>query len=412
MIGRMQMMSQQEKLPAEFLGGDENAAAGAARVLLVITTILVVFGLTMLYSTSYGVAGMKYFRMQLIWLTLGMGMGGAVFLVGYRRVASWWPVLVGGVLVLLVIALFSKEVNGAHRWIQIRLPGMGRLGIQPSEFAKVILALTTAKYCSDHYRTFHELKRWKGGLLNFAVIVGPVLIGILIGRDFGTTVLASAMVFLTLLAAGLPARWVAFPVGMLGAAFFYIMSCDPMRRARILSFWNPEKDASTIGYQLWNGFLALGAGGWNGVGFMESRMKAHYLPESHTDFILSIVGEELGLIAMVVVMIGYGIFCWSGIRISIHAPTRLGMLLGFGLTIYITLQALINIAVISGSIPTKGMPAPFISYGGRNLLSCMTAVGLLLSIAQETVTPDYNKHILAYLRRKWPFGKTDEENGE
>jgi cell division protein FtsW len=190
------------------------------------------------------------------------------------------------------------------------------------------------------------------------------------------------------------------------------MSQDPMRRARILSFWNPERDASATGYQLWNGFLALGAGGWYGVGFMESRMKARYLPEAHTDFILSIVGEELGLIAIVLVMIAYGVFCWAGIRISINANTRLGMLLGFGLTIYITLQALINVAVISGSMPTKGMPAPFISYGGSNLLTCMTAVGLLLSIALETVSPDYNKHILAYLRRKWPFGSADGINRE
>lgn len=412
MIGRMQMMPPPDKLPAEFLGGSANAAAAAARDLLIITTLLVVFGLTMLYSTSYGVAGMKYFRMQLLWLTLGVGMGTTVFMLGYRRVASWWPFLVGGVLVLLVFALFSKEVNGAHRWIQLRLPGLGRIGIQPSEFTKVILALTTAKYCSDHYRTFHEFKRLKGGVLNFAVIAGPVLLGILIGRDLGTTLLVSAMVFLTLLVAGLPTRWIGVPLALLAGIFFYIMSCDPMRRARILSFWDPEKDATSTGYQLWNGFLALGAGGWHGVGFMESRMKAHYLPESHTDFILSIVGEELGLIAMVAVIIVYLLFCWAGLRISMHSQTRLGMLLGFGLTTYITLQAFINIAVISGSIPTKGMPAPFISYGGSNLLSCMTAVGLLLSIAQETVTPDYNKHIWAYLRRKWPFSKTDEINGE
>ncbi len=412
MIGRMQMMPPQEKLPAEFLGGSESAAISASRVLLIVTTLLVVFGLTMLYSTSYGVAGMKYFRMQLIWLMLGLSVGTTVFLIGYRRVAAMWPILVGIVLVLLVWALFSKEVNGAHRWIQLKIPGLGRVGIQPSEFAKVILALTVAKFCSDYLRTFHELRRKKGGLLHFCVIVGPVLAGILIGKDFGTTVLASAMVFLMLLAAGLPMRWTLFPIGVLSAAFFYIMNCDPMRRARILSFLDPEKYGKDIGYQLWTSFLALGAGGWHGVGFMESRLKARYLPEAHTDFILSIVGEELGLIAMVLVIIAYGVFCWAGIRISIHANTRLGMLLGFGLTMYMTLQAIINIAVITGCLPTKGMPAPFISYGGSNMLSCMTAVGLLLSIAQETVSPDYNKRVLASLRRKWPFGSADGINEE
>ena len=141
-------------------------------------------------------------------------------------------------------------------------------------------------------------------------------------------------------------------------------------------------------------------------------MKAEYLPEAHTDFILAIVGEELGLVAMVLVVIAYAVFCWAGLRISLHASTRLGMLLGFGLTMYMTIQAIINISVISGCLPTKGMPAPFISYGGSNMLSCMTAVGLLLSIAQETVTPDYNKRIWAYLRRKQPFGGAAETSGE
>ena len=407
MIGKMQMMSPQENLPAEFLGNSESAAASAARDLLIVTTLLVVFGLTMLYSTSYGVAGIKYFRVQIIWLVLGMGTGLTVFLMGYRRVAALWPFLILVVLGLLAAALFSPEVNGAHRWIQLRIPGLGKIGIQPSEFSKVILALTVAKYCSDHLRTFHELRRKKGGLLNLCVIVGPVLAGILIGKDFGTTVLASTMVFLMLLAAGLPMRWSFFPLAGLTGAFFYIMTCDPMRRARVLSFLDPEKYAATIGYQLWTSFLALGAGGWCGVGFMESRLKARYLPEAHTDFILAIVAEELGLIAMVIVVILYGAFCWAGIRISLHANTRLGMLLGFGLTMYISLQALINIAVISGCLPTKGMPAPFISYGGSNMLSCMAAVGLLLSIAQETVTPDYNKRVWAFWRRKWPFGKAD-----
>ncbi|MBO5689430.1 MAG: FtsW/RodA/SpoVE family cell cycle protein, partial [Lentisphaeria bacterium] len=138
------MMSPQENLPADFLGNSESAAASAARDLLIVTTLLVVFGLTMLYSTSYGVAGIKYFRMQIIWLVLGMGTGLTVFLMGYRRVAALWPFLILVVLGLLAAALFSPEVNGAHRWIQLRIPGLGKIGIQPSEFSKVILALTVA----------------------------------------------------------------------------------------------------------------------------------------------------------------------------------------------------------------------------------------------------------------------------
>ena len=421
MTGGFDTMPHPEELPAEFSGDGEAAARRAQWVLLLVTAALVMFGLTMLYSTSSmlyapkspsGVMGMKYFRMQLLWLTLGLGSAAAVFLAGYRRVAALWPALAGVVFLLLMAALFSKSINGAHRWLNLRLPGLGTVGIQPSEFAKVVLALMVSKYCSDHLRTFSELRRLKGGLLELMLYAGPVILGILIGRDFGTTVLTSAMVFLILLAAGLPIRWTLLPIGGLTAAFFIIMNFDPMRRARILSFLDPEKFASTIGYQLWTSFLALGAGGWCGVGFMESRMKAEYLPEAHTDFIMAIVGEELGLVTLVLVVIAYGVFCWAGLQISLHAGTRLGMLLGFGLTMYMTIQTIINLGVISGCLPTKGMPAPFISYGGSNMLSCMTAVGLLLSIAQETVTPDYSKRILAHLRRKWPFGRTAETSGE
>lgn len=421
MIDRFGMMPRPEEIRADLSDGSESATASASRDLLIVTSLLIVFGLTMLYSTSStlyapnlpnGVMGMKYFRMQIIWLVLGTISAATVFVAGYRRVASWWPFLLGGVFILLIAALFTKEINGAHRWLNIRLPVLGTVGIQPSEFAKIALALTVSKYCADHLRTFSEFFRKQGGLLELCLYIGPVIAGILAGKDFGTTVLASTMVFLILLAAGLPLGWTLLPVAGLTGAFFVIMNFDPMRRARILSFLDPEKFASTIGYQLWTSFLALGAGGWHGVGFMESRMKAEYLPEAHTDFILAIVGEELGLIALVLVVIAYGIFCWAGLRISLHASTRLGMLLGFGLTMYMTIQAIINIAVISGCLPTKGMPAPFISYGGSNMLSCMTAVGLLLSIAQETMTPDYNKRIWMYLRRKRPFGQSAETSGE
>ena len=421
MIGQFNTMPHPEDLPAELSDGGGAAAASGARILLIVTAVLVVFGLTMLYSTSSmfyapklpsGVMGMKYFRMQLIWLALGSFSAVAVFLAGYRRVAALWPFLLGTVFLLLIAALFTKEINGAHRWLNIRLPGLGTVGIQPSEFAKVALALTVSKYCADHLRTFSELFRKSGGLAQLALYIVPVLFGILAGKDFGTTVLASTMVFLILLAAGLPIRWMLLPVLGLSGAFFVIMNFDPMRRARVLSFLDPERFASTIGYQLWTSFLALGAGGWRGVGFMESRMKAEYLPEAHTDFILAIVGEELGLVALVLVVLAYGVFCWAGLRISLHAGTRLGMLLGFGLTMYMTIQAIINISVISGCLPTKGMPAPFISYGGSNMLSCMTAVGLLLSIAMDSAAPDYNKRIMAYLRRKWPFGRTAGTSGE
>lgn len=375
-----------------------------ARWLLIVVAILTVFGLTMLYSTSYNVAGAKYFQNQLMWVVVGTFGGAAAFFVGYRRVASWSTVWVGMAIVLLLIARFCfPEINGAHRWIRVRIPGMV-LSIQPSELAKLALALFVARYVSDNLRTFSEL-RWKGGLLPLAAVGGGVLLAILIGRDLGTTVLAASMMFLVMLAAGLYLRYLFVPMAFVAVTSVFILFYDRMRLARVTSFMDPEAFAKTTGYQLYNSLLALGSGSWLGIGFMESRLKQRYLPEAHTDFILAIVGEELGLVAMVVLIILYGLFAWFGMRISLNASSRLGMLLGFALTIVVGLQAAINIAVIAGAAPTKGMPAPFISYGGSNMIVCLVGVGLLLSIAADTVHPGYNEEYITRLREKFPFLK-------
>jgi cell division protein FtsW len=153
---------------------------------------------------------------------------------------------------------------------------------------------------------------------------------------------------------------------------------------------HPERTAETTGYQLYISKLALGSGGLFGQGFMCSRMKAKYLPEAHTDFILSVVGEEFGYVGIIAILCAYAYFCYLAYQISLNARNKLGMFLGCGLTTFIALQALINLTVIGGLAPTKGMPAPFISYGGTNLLSCVVAVGILLSIASDTIDENYN----------------------
>ena len=183
----------------------------------------------------------------------------------------------------------------------------------------------------------------------------------------------------------------------------YIVWFDPVRLARITSFLRPEDVQREEGYQLWNSLLALGSGGWFGIGFMESRLKARYLPEAHTDFILAIVGEELGLVAMAGVVLLYLAFTWFGLRIATRATSRLGMLLGFGLTLGISLQAWINLLVVTGTAPTKGMPAPFISYGGSNMMASLIAVGLLVSIAADAAYPCYNERYWELLRGRLSF---------
>lgn len=368
-------------------GNDNNQSLRLALNLITVVTILVAFGLVMLYSASYGRAGVKFFSNQLIWISLGVTGGATCFVIGYRRMAELSVIWMLLSFVALILCLLFKPINGAHRWLQF-----GSFSIQPSEFAKVAVALFVAKYCSDYPWTFSKLKA-KNGLVKLGVFLLPVLFAVLAGRDFGTTILIAITAFVTLVAAGLYLRYLVLPAGFLGMLAAYIYFFDAERMARATSFMHPELVHQGEGYQLWNSLLALGSGNWFGIGFMESRMKAKYLPEAHTDFILAIIGEELGFIAIFAIIMLYSLFCINAIRISLKAYSRLGTLLGFALCCGITLQAVINLLVVSGTAPTKGMPAPFISYGGSNMISCLIAVGLLISIASEAYDPDADKQI-------------------
>ena len=366
---------------------DNSQILRIALNLITIVTILVAFGLVMLYSASYGRAGVKFFSNQLIWTSLGIAGGAACFIIGYRRMAELSIIWMLLSFIALILCLFFKPINGAHRWLQF-----GSFSIQPSEFAKVAVSLFVAKYCSDYPWTFSKLKA-SNGLLKLGFFLLPVLIAVFAGRDYGTTLLIIATAFATLMAAGLYWRYLVIPLSIVGALSFYVYFFDPERLSRATSFLHPELVHKGDGYQLWNGLLALGSGNWFGVGFMESRMKAKYLPEAHTDFILAVIGEELGFIAIFAIIILYSLFCLNAIKISLKAYSRLGTLLGFALCCGITLQAIINLLVVSGSAPTKGMPAPFMSYGGSNMISCIIAVGLLVSIASEAYDAEADKRI-------------------
>ncbi len=385
----------------------QDTSAGAlvsAEWLLLIVALLVMFGLTMLYSASYGVANAKYFRNQLLWVGLGVVSGGAAFVFGYRKVSEFcWPLIIGCFLALLAARFFFPKINGAYRWIRF-----GGFSLQPSEFAKLAVALFTAKYCSDNLRTFGQL--WnRRGLLPLGAICGALIGGVLLGKDLGTTLLISLTCFLTLIVAGLAMWYWIVPIigGTLIGIYIYLF--DAERLSRVTSFLHPESVQETEGYQLWTSLMALGSGDWCGVGFMASRMKAKYLPEAHTDFILAVVGEELGWIGMVCVIIAYTLFTVFAIRIALKAASRQGMLLGFALTMGLAFQAIINLSVVSGSIPTKGMPAPFLSYGGSNMMASLTAVGLLLSIAAEAVDPEYSERILNRIKAHLPWKKRENE---
>lgn len=348
---------------------------GVALLFLVMGLIL--FGVIMLYSTTSSIAGATMLIKQVIWICFGIIAVAFINIVGYRAIIPYAKYLLILTWLLLIVARFCREVNGAYRWIP--LPG-GFGNIQPSELAKITVIIFLAYYIPKNQRQMKfSLKALFYPLFLCAITLGLVILG----KDLGTTILIAAIIWLMLIISGVKLRYLIPPVALLPLLFVWLRFFDKMRWARVTSFLNPEVYQKTIGYQLWFSLLALGSGSWTGLGFTKSRMKAQYLPEAHTDFILAIVGEELGFICLAVLITAYVVFLILSVFISIKAKDKEGMMLGFGASTMIALQAIINIGVVSGAFPTKGMPAPFISYGGSNIIVCLICAGLIISIANS-----------------------------
>lgn len=374
---------------------------------LLIALIITLFGLSVLYSTSFAQAGTGFFYKQLMWTGVGAVVFLFIVLVGHRTLAAFSPLLLAGLFILLLIPLIQhRGINGAYRWIV--LPHGIR--IQPSEFAKVIMVLFWGDYLARHTRDL-ETRPWSVAwriYISMFAVCGLIFAG----KDMGTTALVALVFFSLLFVGGM--RWyytILFPAG--GVLAFALIGYSSVqnflartglmpayRLGRIISYTNPELYAEKEGYQLWFSQLALGSGKWFGLGFTESRLKLKYLPEAHTDFILSIVGEELGFVFILAVMVAYVLLVFTGFLIAHKARTRQGMLLAFGMSAFIGLQAFINIGVICGALPTKGMPAPMISYGGSSLISCMAAVAVVFSVALDTSYPDYPVKLWRKFTRK------------
>lgn len=360
----------------------------AITLLVSCVAALLALGMVMLYSSSMTQAGAHYLVMQLLWCGLGIVSCVIATSVDYallRRFA--WPIL--GLAAVLLVLVFvphigAGEKGGANRWLVI-----GPLRMQPSEPAKLALIIVMAWYGERYLRQMGE---WKRGMLFPALIIGPVLALIYIEPDRGSTLLAMAVLSAMLLIAGV--RWRYFIVAaVLGASLMaFSFWHDPMRSARIYSWLHLEETKLDKGHQAYQSMIALGSGGWTGLGLGNGRQKLGFVPEHHTDFIFSIIGEELGLIGTLGVVLAFVAIVLSGIYIALRARDGFGMLLGCGVTFLIGFQAFINIGVVTSALPNKGLPLPFISYGGSNLLMMLTCVGILLSIARharETVSqPD------------------------
>ena len=356
----------------------------AVTVLVFCVAALLSLGLVMLYSSSMADHGAHYVKIQGLWAALGVVCCAAAALIDYqvlRKFAIPLFVLSVVLLALVFVPHIGIHRNGASRWL-----GYNKVSFfQPSEVAKLVLIIMLAWYGERYQR---QITTFKKGILMPGLIIGLMLGLIFREPDRGTTILLASVSATMLLIAGVRWRFIIPPI-LLGAVGLAIsLFRDPMRARRILSWWNLEQSKSGVGYQAYEAMLALGAGGWTGRGLGDSRQKLGFVPEHHTDFILSIIGEELGLIATILVVLGFILLVLCAIYISTRAPDTFGMLLGAGIGFLIGLQALINIGVVTSTLPNKGLPLPFISYGGSSLMLMLTSIGVLLSIARQAREPE------------------------
>jgi cell division protein FtsW len=269
---------------------------------------------------------------------------------------------------------------GAHRWIG--LPHLPHF--QPSELAKLAVILFLAAYGEHYQRQMATLKQ--GLAIPIAILIVPIAL-IFEEPDRGCAILLAAVAGTMLIVAGVRLLYLALPAVLGAGGLAYSLMHDPMRLKRILAWLHPELTKDGVGYQAYQAMIAFGSGGWIGVGLGNSRQKLGFLPEHHTDFIFAIIGEELGLVTTLAVVLIFVVLMFCGLHISRRAGDPFGMLLAAGITFMISIQAFINMGVAASLLPNKGMPLPFISYGGSNLLLMLVSIGLLLSISRSAVEP-------------------------
>jgi cell division protein FtsW len=311
-------------------------------------------------------------RRQAMWLGIGLVLCVVVTLVDYRFWQKSWPVWFGLAVVLLALCFAFPKINGSHRWLRF-----GSVSFQPSEVGKIAAITFLAAWFQKYQEQARDFRR--GILYPLAII--SVILGLIAREiDLGTTSILFGTAFVMIFVAGARKRYL-FPLPVIAiAGIISIALFIPERLKRLCAFMDLEKYQQGGGYQQWNGLIALGSGGIEGLGLGMGRQKFSYLPEAHTDFIFPTIGEELGLTFTLLIVFCYVLMIICGIAISLNARDRFGMLLGVGITVILALQAAMNIGVTTAVLPNKGIPLPFISYGGSNLLFCLVCVGILLNI--------------------------------
>lgn len=353
------------------------------KVLFTATLLLVCGSVVMVYSASALVALERFqqpylfLTRQALWTVLGLAVLGAAMRIDYRtyRNETFIWTLIGVVALMLIAVLFRPPVNGTRRWFDV-----GGLGIQPSEFAKVVCVLFAAMMLE---RKMHRIDDLSYSMPPMVIVVGGLVTLILLQPDFGTAISLLLIVGMMVFAAGLHYRYfVGSILAALPVVYVLLMSAD-YRRRRLLAFWDPWADPLGDGFQIIQSLISVGTGGVFGKGLMGGVQKLFYLPEPHTDFIYAVIGEELGLIGTTTVLICFCVIAWRGLRIAARAEDTFGSFVALGVTTMIVAQAFVNISVVLGLMPTKGIPLPLVSAGGSSLLINLLGMGMLLNISQH-----------------------------
>src|ERR1019366_7485006 len=351
--------------------------------LFTVTLLLVFVGLVMVFSASavmakdrYG-SGYYFLLRQMVWALGGIVAMVVAMRVDYHRYKQ--PAVVFSALglttFLLISVFFLDRSHNTHRWIH-----WSGFSFQPSELAKPALIHFLAFFLESRTKLMDD---WRNTLLP-AVIPTLIFLGLIVMQpDLGTAIACAAITACILFVAGLDLRYLAYGFAASLLPLYFLISHVAYRRERIFAFLHPYSDPQKAGFHIIQSLIAVSTGGITGVGLMEGKQKLFYLPEPHTDFIFSVIGEELGLVGAVIVVTLFAIFLWRGVRTALRTQDMFGRFLAVGITSMIVVQAFINISVVLGLMPTKGIPLPFISYGGSSLFITLACVGVLLNITKQ-----------------------------
>lgn len=321
---------------------------------------------------------------QVVWLLAGLAGMFALMKLDYHRLKE--PAVVYTALCLVLVMLmgtfFLDKSHATHRWIKI-----GPIGFQPSELAKLAVILYLAFFLDMRRRAATSMEFTRQDLLKTILpCVAPVLacVALIVAQpDLGTSVDIVLIMTAILFVAGLSWKWLAVGLAAALPVLVLLITHVSYRMVRVMAFLNPDSDPKGAGFQLLQSLIAVGSGGFTGVGLMESKQKLFYLPEAHTDFIYAVICEELGYIGALIVLALFAVYAWRGLRATFNAPDGFGRMLALGVTVMVLFQSLINFAVVLGMMPTKGIPLPFVSYGGSSLLVMLLATGVLLNVSQQ-----------------------------